>query len=506
MKYIITLVLSAVCFFLYAQPNTEVFLADIKEDKGKVMVFNPVNISNNDGYDNQPSFISDGQIVFASTRSGQTDIALKKLQHTPVEWLTNTQMGSEYSPLKIPNENAISAIRLDEDGLQRLYRHNLQSEETSLVLDDAKVGYHLWYSPTLLVATVLIDNRMDLILANLNDNSIQTVRENVGRSLHKIPNSELISFVSTSGDKKILKSFHPATGKISSIINLTEKSEDVCWLGDGSLVTGFGTSLLQYDSKKNKTWELLTNFDGLGIANISRLAVNPSGTKLAFVAEPSLENLVQKQVTTFNEGDLDAFISCFSAQVLVQNFPSDTLYVGIKKMRESYDRFLKNSPNVQVKVVKRIKIGTMVIDEELGTNAGETHQQVALYTTQGGRISSMTFIHDKKTNSDPVPIVQRQLDAYNARDIEAFLDTYDTDVIINNFPNALRFEGLGQMRTRYADFFEVTPDLHCEIKNRIVIGNTIIDEEFITMNGSNFSAVAIYEVANGKIKKVTFVR
>ena len=63
-----------------------------------------------------------------------------------------------------------------------------------------------------------------------------------------------------------------------------------------------------------------------------------------------------------------------------------------------------------------------------------------------------------------------------------------------------------KMKASYGEFFESTPDLHCEIKNRIVIGNKVIDEEFVTANGSSFGAIAIYEVENGKIAKVTFLR
>ena len=35
------------------------------------------------------------------------------------------------------------------------------------------------------------------------------------------------------------------------------------------------------------------------------------------------------------------------------------------------------------------------------------------------------------------------------------------------------------MRKGYASFFENTPDLNCEIKNRIIIGNKVIDEEYL---------------------------
>jgi hypothetical protein len=40
----------------------------------------------------------------------------------------------------------------------------------------------------------------------------------------------------------------------------------------------------------------------------------------------------------------------------------------------------------------------------------------------------------------------------------------------------------------------------------MVIGNKVIDEEYITANGNHFSAIAIYEIENGKIAKVTFIR
>ena len=164
------------------------------------------------------------------------------------------------------------------------------------------------------------------------------------------------------------------------------------------------------------------------------------------------------------------------------------------------------TPEVQVEVIKRISIGNTVIDEELVTIGDKTHQQAAVYTIDQGLISSMTFIHQNVLYSDAETVVQKQLDAYNERDIEAFLKTYSEDVAVYNFPNNLRYEGKAKMRQGYSGFFASTPDLNCEIKNRIVIGNKVIDEEYLTVNSNNFSAVAIYEVADGEISKVTFVR
>ena len=49
--------------------NTEVHLFDIKNTDGKLSLVNHRNVSNNDGYDNQPSFYNDNLLAFVSTRN-----------------------------------------------------------------------------------------------------------------------------------------------------------------------------------------------------------------------------------------------------------------------------------------------------------------------------------------------------------------------------------------------------------------------------------------------------
>ena len=106
----------------------------------------------------------------------------------------------------------------------------------------------------------------------------------------------------------------------------------------------------------------------------------------------------------------------------------------------------------------------------------------------------------------PEAIVQRQLNAYNARNIDAFMDTYADDIELYDFPGKLSSKGKEEMRKDYADFFKNVNNLYCEIENRIVIGNKIIDKEKVRAGKRTFHAVAVYEVEKGKIKRVTFIR
>lgn len=103
-------------------------------------------------------------------------------------------------------------------------------------------------------------------------------------------------------------------------------------------------------------------------------------------------------------------------------------------------------------------------------------------------------------------LVQRQLNAYNARNMEAFLEPYSDDVELYNFPATLIGKGKVEMEKNYKGFFMTTPELHCEIKARIIQGDIIIDQESVSGFGSKkFGAIAIYHIEKGKISKVYFV-
>ncbi len=106
----------------------------------------------------------------------------------------------------------------------------------------------------------------------------------------------------------------------------------------------------------------------------------------------------------------------------------------------------------------------------------------------------------------PETLVQQQLNAYNAGNIEAFLEPYADDVELYNFPDKLLGRGKEIMRQQYGAIFKQFPNLHCEIKGRIANGNTVIDLESISGLGQTESmkAIAIYEVKDGKIIKVYF--
>ena len=102
-------------------------------------------------------------------------------------------------------------------------------------------------------------------------------------------------------------------------------------------------------------------------------------------------------------------------------------------------------------------------------------------------------------------VVQRQVEAYNARDLERFVALYADAVRIFRMPSVEpAISGKAQLGEVYRARFSAA-SLHAEILNRIVLGNKVIDHERVRgIQEHPVEAVAVYEVAGDLIQTVWF--
>jgi len=132
----------------------------------------------------------------------------------------------------------------------------------------------------------------------------------------------------------------------------------------------------------------------------------------------------------------------------------------------------------------------------------ENLKKIDLVINKGNIISPDSLVKDA-----PTDIVQRQLNAYNARNIDAFLEPYADDIEFYDYPNKPLGKGKESLRKLYTALFARFPGLHCELKAREVQGNIVIDQESVTGIGkSTIGGIVIYHVENNRIKKVYIVQ
>jgi hypothetical protein len=286
-------------------PDTEVFLASLSVQGGKVEIGKPINISNNPGYDNQPSFTPDGAaVLFTSVRGERkpdpakgaatgSDIYRYDIAAQRLSQVTNTPE-AEYSPTVTPDGHHISVIRVEADGTQRLWRFATDGKQPELVLRDVKpVGYHAWASPSLLALFVLGQQGQPATLqvADIPSGHTQVASTGIGRSIQRIPGGG-ISFVlrapSAEGQPPVLtiSELDPGTRQTHPLVRAPAGATeaDTAWTPDGLLLVPFQGQLFGWRRGEGEM-SPVAELAPLGVRAVTRLAINPKGDRIALVAQ-----------------------------------------------------------------------------------------------------------------------------------------------------------------------------------------------------------------------------
>jgi len=277
------------CAFISAQKATEIYLFDLKKSDSEYIISNPVNISNNEGYDNQPSFTEDGtSILFTSTRDGQTDIARYDIIEKYRVWVTNTDI-NEYSPAPyIGKKKYFTCVRFEEES-QLLYKYSYKTREPEVLIPNLMIGYYVWFNKNIVITYVLGDIE-SLQVSNFKRKIKYPIEQNIGRSLSKIPNpysigKDKISYISKSHGNPEIYEIDPITSESTYLIDAIEGSEDLTWTIDGAILMAKEDVIYKFHPKQDNGWTPIIIESNIPLKNITRLSVSPDGKKIAVVVD-----------------------------------------------------------------------------------------------------------------------------------------------------------------------------------------------------------------------------
>jgi hypothetical protein len=106
----------------------------------------------------------------------------------------------------------------------------------------------------------------------------------------------------------------------------------------------------------------------------------------------------------------------------------------------------------------------------------------------------------------PLSAVNARMTAYNNHDLQAFLKNYSKDIQVFTYPNVLLGnKGKAHLQSIFEPMFKAR-HVSVKIHQQITQGNYVINHETVTYNGKDQKYVSIYEVKEGLITSVQFVR
>lgn len=287
MKKIFVFFFTFPCLSALAQSGSDIYLFDLNVKDGQVTISGGVNITNHKGYDNQPFFHPSKPVIYysSSNDSGRSDIKYYDYKKKTTANLTITNE-REYSPTVTPDEKYISCIIQRDNGSQDLGKYPINGGRPEVLIHHLKIGYHTWAGDNKLLLFVLDDSvNNSLHYFYLDKNTDTVIAENIGRSLHKIPGQNAMSFVQKiSSTLLIIKRFDLNTGVISTIIPTLPGKDHLTWLKNNMLLMSDGTKLFTCTDKLDAVWHpVIVEGDISILKGVTRLAVNTDNSKLAIV-------------------------------------------------------------------------------------------------------------------------------------------------------------------------------------------------------------------------------
>lgn len=287
MKTLFSCIILIVCTsFGLAQsppPSTDIFVFDLKEKKGKISLSKGKNVTNREGYDNQPAFFNNDYIMYSSQKNGQNDIMIIDLFDNKITNLTNTST-SEYSPFPMERYNSFATVRVEEDGKQRLWLFPMTGKESPKVIFEkiAPVGYFAWNMDQILM--FVLGQPASLVLANPNNVDDKIVTSNIGRTIKVVPGSPNFTFErrEENGDNMI-HVLNAVNNELTPVIKKPAGASDWAITQEGTYITSVGSKLMSYNPKRDKEWQEIMDLGQMGAKGITRMAVNGNNKRLALV-------------------------------------------------------------------------------------------------------------------------------------------------------------------------------------------------------------------------------
>ena len=111
----------------------------------------------------------------------------------------------------------------------------------------------------------------------------------------------------------------------------------------------------------------------------------------------------------------------------------------------------------------------------------------------------------QKANASPLEIVNQRMDFYNLHNFEKFIQLYSDSVKVYTYPDKFLAAGKDNLASIFKPKFS-SGTIRVKIITQINNGNYVVNQEIVTENGTDTKYVSIYEVKDGLITSVRFIR
>jgi hypothetical protein len=312
-RIVLFLAISFAAHSLYAQtPSTDIYITNFNLaliDSLGTPISGVKNITSRKGYDNQPYFSQDGNMIFYSsmTKDSTMDIYKYDLKKNKSVQFSNTPKGSEFSP-RPDFGGGVLTVRIEEDRVtQRIWKFNEAGKSSLPVIPWVdSVGYYYQVSSNLFLIFILGPNEVNTLrLVDISQKKeLMVLDDSVGRCFTGrliIPDeSDLnapvrleIHYTVLGKERNEIRKMTLTKANVSKPFEKKDqvvlgssrgKSQDFI-IVDQLMLMAEGSEIFMTKLDKNVFDWQPCGFEKYGLKNITRLAYHAGTGKIALVAQ-----------------------------------------------------------------------------------------------------------------------------------------------------------------------------------------------------------------------------
>jgi hypothetical protein len=283
---LVPLLLLAAPLALPAQQTTDIFLADLSTQDGRLQIGEPVNVTRRPGYDNQPWFLPDGSgFLYVSQRGEQTDVYRYDIAAGASLQVTRTPV-NEYSPTLPGDGRRMLVVRWPTDmSTGALWWYSRAGTPLEPARGSVpRVGYYAFADEHTL-ALFINDSIQSFMLADTQTGDTVRVGHGMGGSgPRSIPGQRAVSFLRLADDGTTwwLSRLDVASRTVTPLVAMLEGATNYAWTGRGSVLAARGGTI--YEWQPGHSWIAIATFTDPALQGITRIAISDAGDRVAFVS------------------------------------------------------------------------------------------------------------------------------------------------------------------------------------------------------------------------------
>ena len=282
------------CFTLAQLPNTDVWLFKLQTSKQITIIKSAKNITNREGYDNQPGFSNDAKkIYFVSIKQDkQADIYYYDLGKEKIVQLTKTEE-SEYSPTLTPDDKSIACVTVLKDSAQvilplsikegTISEYPIVSSKGDNWLSISKfdsAGYFTFLNADTVIYYKLTQPH-SLRYYCISTNIDKWLGYNPVRGFKAINRHTLIYGLKDSTKVTFYK-YDFVLHKSEKYSEYNSLNEDIIWHNEWGLLKSEGAKILRYN-EATSIWSVLFDLSTYGLKKITRFNFDNKNNYLVVV-------------------------------------------------------------------------------------------------------------------------------------------------------------------------------------------------------------------------------